>query len=347
MSPSHHVSQISPTRSAARVAAEREAVDAQRGADGRRGGQARQRREYEEARGVGEDVAAARPALDQPDAQERLEGIADGDAQRRPDRSRRRHVHEERADEDRRPQPGSVQEHRRQRDTGGRPYRRRAGVNERQRAARAWRRRSRRRRVPAARTGAEAATGPPRGEPPRRAPGASDSPIGNPRHGRHAFEASGAHWPTLQFDDASRRSGDRPIRPRKSVRGRLGGITDARAASPRAHASRIGSRHSPSRRRTPERTPPARRDPRRRPMSGRRVDPDGAGEARIAEGAPAIGDQKGSCLVLGNHRSGAGPWASGNAATSTPRSVPSRLARRKGLASARRTRPWARSSNLT
>ena len=76
-----------------------------------------------------ERLAAVREPRHEPAAEERFERIAARDSERRPGRSRRRDVDEERAREERGPDAVPEQQRRRQRDAGGWPHRRRARVH--------------------------------------------------------------------------------------------------------------------------------------------------------------------------------------------------------------------------
>src|SRR5947209_7859965 len=83
--------------------------------------------------GVYEDLQAVREPPHEEGAEEPLERVATGDAERRPDRPRRRDVHQERAQEQGGPDAIAQQQRRGQRDARRRPHRRRARVDERER----------------------------------------------------------------------------------------------------------------------------------------------------------------------------------------------------------------------
>src|SRR2546430_6008192 len=77
-----------------------------------------------------EDLQAVRNRPHEEGAGEPLERVATGDAERRPDRPRRRDVHQERAQEQGRPDAVAEQQRRGQRNARRRPHRRRARVDE-------------------------------------------------------------------------------------------------------------------------------------------------------------------------------------------------------------------------
>src|SRR5438445_619119 len=77
-----------------------------------------------------EDLQAVRESPHEEGAEEPLERVATGDAERRPDRPRRRDVHQERPQEQGWPDPVAEQQRRGQRDARRRPHRRRARVDE-------------------------------------------------------------------------------------------------------------------------------------------------------------------------------------------------------------------------
>ena len=117
-----------------RVAAEHERADADGGAD-RRAEQRGRHHELEDVLRAIEGRDAAGEALDERRADERLQRVAGGDAERRQHRARGADVDEEGAREDHRPDAAPEQQHGDQRDARGRPHGRRVRVDARERQA--------------------------------------------------------------------------------------------------------------------------------------------------------------------------------------------------------------------
>ena len=185
-------------------------------------------------------------------------------------------------------------------------------------------------------------------------------------HGTPALKAGGDSGPpraprfTLRVDDGALNAGKSPHRRRGKSRGKLS----------RARASPDGSRRTPSRRRTPARNPRCGRFA--SPHGDRWTDRSRRRARGIARRTTGLGEPGGMlqpCLARSSlegqkGRSGAAElrtdavrlyrrpsppcrMVSRRASWLAPTSVPSRPARRKGLPSARPSRPWGRSSNLT